>query len=41
MEQDMKGISTFYADIEGKYPEKDQMDLLKTECGLKISGIKS
>jgi 1-acyl-sn-glycerol-3-phosphate acyltransferase len=41
MEQDMQGISAFYADIEGKYPEKDQMDLLKTDYGLKISGIKS
>jgi 1-acyl-sn-glycerol-3-phosphate acyltransferase len=41
MEQDMQGISSFYADIEGKYPEKDQMDLLKTDYRLKISGIKS
>ncbi len=28
MEQDMKGIRAFYADIEGKYPEKALLTVL-------------
>jgi len=35
MEQDMQRISAFYADIEGKYPGKDQMACLKQTTGLK------